>query len=303
MSGVQMLGDTDRDPTAGSSEFCILNSELTVNLMTSKIAETFQRLRNDGRKAFIPFVTAGDPDLGTSVALVAEMERSGCHIVELGIPFSDPLADGPVIQRASERALRHGYRFADYLAAVREIRKQSAVPIVLFSYFNPILQYGLDRLAGDAAAAGVDGVLVTDVTPEEADEYCACMGRHGLDPVFLVAPTSSPERVARILSCCRGFVYVVSRTGVTGARVRLSDAVLPTVSRVRAQTSLPIAVGFGISQPEHVRSVWEVADGAVVGSAIVAEIERLQNSPGMVAQVGAFCRWLIEGTSCQVQKL
>jgi tryptophan synthase alpha chain len=174
---------------------------------------------------------------------------------------------------------------------------------VLFSYFNPILQYGLDCLAGDAAAAGVDGILVTDVTPEEADEYCACVGRHGLDPIFLVAPTSGPERVARILSCCRGFVYVVSRTGVTGARVLLSDAVLPTVSRVRAQSNLPIVVGFGISQPEHVRSVWEIADGSVVGSAIVAEIERLQNSPGMAARVGAFCRWLTEGTGYQARKL
>ena len=263
--------------------------------MTSKIAETFQRLRNDGRKAFIPFVTAGDPDLETTVALVRELECSGSHVVELGIPFSDPLADGPVIQRASERALRHGYRLADYLAAVREIRTRSAVPIVLFSYFNPILQYGLERLAGDAAAAGVDGVLVTDVTPEEADEYCACMSRHGLDPIFLVAPTSSPGRVTRILSCCRGFVYVVSRTGVTGARVQLSDDVLPTVSRVRAQSDLPVAVGFGISQPEHVRSVWEIADGAVVGSAIVAEIEQHANSAGMVARIGEFCRWLTAG--------
>ena len=263
--------------------------------MTSKIAETFQSLRISGKKAFIPFVTAGDPDLETTVALVLEMERSGSHIVELGIPFSDPLADGPVIQRASERALRHGYRLADYLAAVREVRTRSAVPIVLFSYFNPILQYGLERLAVDAAAAGVDGVLVTDVTPEEGDEYCACMNHHGLDPVFLVAPTSGPERITRILSCCRGFVYVISRTGVTGARDQLSHSVLPTVSRVRTQSELPVAVGFGISQPEHVRSVWEIADGAVVGSAIVAEIERHEDSMGMVAHVGTICRRLIEG--------
>jgi len=265
--------------------------------MTGKIAETFQRLRSAGRKAFIPFVTAGDPDLETTVALVLEMERSGSHIVELGIPFSDPLADGPVIQRASERALRHGYRLADYLGAVREIRTRCAVPMVLFSYFNPILQYGLERLAGDAAAAGVDGVLVTDVTPEEGDEYCASMNRHGLDPIFLVAPTSGPERIARILSCCRGFVYVVSRTGVTGTRDRLSDSVLPTLARVRAQSELPVAVGFGISRPEHVRSVWEIADGAVVGSAIVAEIEKHANSPGMVTHVGALCRWLMAGTA------
>lgn len=265
--------------------------------MTSRIAETFQKLKNADRKAFIPFITAGDPDLETSVALVVEMERSGSSIVELGIPFSDPLADGPVIQRASERALRHGYRLADYIAAVREIRKRSAVPIVFFSYFNPILQYDLERLAGDAASAGVDGILVTDVTPEESDEYCACMSRHSLDPVFLVAPTSSPERIRRILCCCRGFVYVVSRTGVTGACARLSEAVLPTVSRVREQSGLPVAVGFGISQPEHVRAVWEIADGAVVGSAIVAELEKYAKTGGMVAHIGGFCRWLISGTS------
>ena len=264
--------------------------------MTSKIAETFRRLKSEAGKAFIPFVTAGDPDLEATVALVVEMERSGCHIVELGIPFSDPLADGPVIQRASERALRRGYRFTDYLAAVREIRSRCALPIVLFSYFNPILQYGLERLAGDATAAGVDGILVTDVTPEEADEYRGCMSRHGLDPIFLVAPTSGSERIARIVSCCRGFVYVVSRTGVTGVRERLSDSVAPTLSLVRAQCDLPVAVGFGISQPEHVRSVWEIADGAVVGSGIVAEIERHSGSPGMVAQVGEFCRWLTAGT-------
>jgi tryptophan synthase alpha chain len=264
--------------------------------MTSRITETFQRLRISGKKAFIPFITAGDPDLETTVALVLELERSGSHIVELGIPFSDPLADGPVIQRASERALRHGYRLADHLAAVRDIRRKCPVPVVLFSYYNPILQYGVERLAGDAAAAGADGVLVTDMTPEEGDGYCASMLRHGLDPIFLVAPTSSPERIARILPCCRGFVYVVSRTGVTGTRERLSDSVLPTVSRVRAQCELPVAVGFGISQPEHVRSVWEVADGAVVGSAIVAEVEKHGNSPGMVAHVGEFCRWLMLGT-------
>ena len=261
--------------------------------MTSRITGTFQKLISSGKKAFIPFITAGDPDLETTVALVCEIERSGGHIVELGIPFSDPLADGPVIQRASERALRHGYRLADYLGAVREIRRHSAVPIVLFSYFNPILRYGLEHLAGDAAAAGVDGILVTDVTPEEGEEYCSFMTRCGLDPIFLVAPTSGPERVARILSCCRGFVYVISRTGVTGARERLSDSVVPTLARVRAQCDLPVAVGFGISRPEHVRSVWEVADGAVVGSAIVAEIEKRGTSTGMVAHVGEFCRWLM----------
>ena len=260
--------------------------------MQQAIAETFERLKQQGRKAFIPFITAGDPDLETTIRIVPELERGGSHIVELGIPFSDPVADGPTIQRSSERALRHGYRLADYLAAVREMRRRSGIPIVLFSYFNPILQYGLEPLARDAAEAGVNGVLVTDVTPEEGDEYCAALGRHGLDPIFLVAPTSSQARISRIVACCRGFVYVVSRTGVTGAQATLSEAIAPTLARVRGCTRLPIAVGFGISGPEQVRAVWEVADGAVVGSAIVSLIEAFSGTPDLPARVADFCRRL-----------
>jgi tryptophan synthase alpha chain len=227
------------------------------------------------------------------VPLLAE---NGCDLIELGIPFSDPLADGPTIQRASERALRHGYRLEDYLGAVRAIRAAGDVPLVLFSYFNPILQFGLEAFARSAAAAGVDGVLVTDMTPEEGDDYCRCLGRHGLDPIFLVAPTSTDERIGRILARCRGFVYLVSRTGVTGARESLSDSILPTLERIRRQSRLPVAVGFGISRPEHVRAVWEVADGAVVGSAIVAEIEKNIGSVDLISRVGAFCRRLTEGS-------
>ncbi len=260
--------------------------------MTRAIAGTFARLKNSGKKAFIPFVTAGDPDLETTVRLVPELERSDCNIVELGIPFSDPLADGPTIQRASERALKHRYGFDDYLAAVSSIRKETSVPIVIFSYFNPILRYGLDTFASKAAAAGVDGVLVTDITPEEGDDYCAKLDRNKLDSIFLVAPTSSHERVTRICERTRGFVYLVSRTGVTGAREQLSDSVLPTLERIRRHTSLPVAVGFGISSPEQVRAVWEVADGAVVGSAIVAEMEKEQSSRDLPKRIGAFCRWL-----------
>ncbi|MBZ5495273.1 MAG: tryptophan synthase subunit alpha [Acidobacteriia bacterium] len=261
--------------------------------MGRAIARTFEQLKQGGRKAFIPFITAGDPDLETTIGLVPELERAGAHIVELGIPFSDPVADGPTIQRSSERALRHGYRLADYLEAVGTIRRQTGLPLVLFSYFNPILQYGLENLARDARAAGVDGVLVTDITPEEGDDYCACLGRHELDPIFLVAPTSGPRRIGRIVDSCRGFVYVVSRAGVTGARDALSDSILPTLARVRERTQLPVAVGFGISRPEQVQAVWEVADGAVVGSAIVAQVEKNAGAPDLPAQVGAFCRWLI----------
>ena len=265
--------------------------------MTTAIGRKFQELKRQGKKAFIPFITAGDPDLKMTINLVPELERAGSHIVELGIPFSDPLADGPTIQRSSERALRHRYRLADYLEAVREIRKQASAPLILFTYFNPIFQYGLENLARDARAAGVDGVLVTDMTPEEADEYCACLEAHDLDPVFLAAPTSSAERIARIAQRSRGFVYLVSRTGVTGARKTLSESVRPTLDRVRKHTDLPVAVGFGISRPEHVQAVWEVADGAVVGSAIVQEMERQMDCEDLPARIGKFCRWLTEGAT------
>lgn len=261
--------------------------------MTSAISETFEKLKQSGGKAFIPFITAGDPDLPTTVQLVLELERAGADIVELGIPFSDPVADGPTIQRSSERALRNGYRFADHLGAVTEIRRQSRIPLVLFSYYNPIFQYGLENLARDARSAGVDGVLVTDITPEEGENYCGCLTRHGLDPIFLVAPTSSESRITRIVQSCRGFVYVVSRAGVTGAQESLSSSVLPTLQRVRAHTGIPVAVGFGISRPDQVRAVWQIADGAVVGSAIVAQIEKHAGAPDLPCRIGSFCRSLL----------
>jgi len=263
--------------------------------MGRAIGDKFKELRARGEKAFIPFITAGDPDIETTIRLVPELERSGSHLVELGVPFSDPLADGPTIQRASERALRHRYRLADYLEAVKIIRRESAVPIILFSYFNPLLQYGLENLARDARSAGVDGILVTDMTPEEGEDYCACLEKHELDSIFLAAPTSNPERVEKIARCSRGFVYVVSRTGVTGAQEKLSASILPTITLVRRHTQLPVAVGFGISRPEQVRAVWEIADAAVVGSAIVAQMERAADSGDLTQRVGEFCRWLTEG--------
>jgi tryptophan synthase alpha chain len=257
-----------------------------------KIGQKFRELGAVGKKAFIPFIMAGDPDLETTVRLVPQLEHAGCHIVELGIPFSDPVADGPTIQRAGARALRHRYGFSDYLQAVKSIRQFSEVPLLLFSYFNPILQYGLESLARDARSAGIDGVLVTDITPEEGDQYCACMDANDLDCVFLVAPTSGEERIAKITACSRGFVYVVSRTGVTGEQQELSNSIVPTVERVRSHASLPVAVGFGISRPEHVHAVWKVADGAVVGSAIVSEMEKTDNLHELPSRIANFCRWL-----------
>jgi tryptophan synthase alpha chain len=264
--------------------------------MTRRIVEMFRELKARGKKAFIPFIVAGDPDLETTIRLVPELERAGSHIVEFGIPFSDPVADGPTIQRAAERALRHRYTLSDYLDAVKTIRGASNVPLMAFSYYNPIMQYGLESFARDARSAGVDGILITDITPEESQPYCSAMEAGELDTIFLAAPTSTEERIARIAARSRGFVYVVSRTGVTGAQQQLSDTILPTVQCVRKYTSLPVAVGFGISSPEQVRAIWDISDGAVVGSAIVAEMDKASDPKEVLFRVGAFCRWL---TGCQ----
>lgn len=260
--------------------------------MVRRIEEKFRELRSRESKAFIPFIVAGDPDLETTIRIIPELERAGSHVIELGIPFSDPVADGPTIQRASSRALKHNYRLSDYLEAVQTLRRETEIPLLLFSYFNPIYQYGLESLARDARAAGIDGILVTDMTPEESGQYCECMEQNELDCVFLAAPTSSEERIASIAGCSRGFVYVVSRSGVTGAQQHLSSEIGPTVECVRRHTELPVAVGFGISRPEQVRAIWEISDGAVVGSAIVSVMEKESNPQGIPSKVGEFCRWL-----------
>ena len=239
----------------------------------TRIGRRFASLSADGGKAFIAFVTAGDPSLDRTVEVAWALEQAGADVLELGVPFSDPLADGPVIQRASERALARGTHLASVLDAVRRIRVRSELPLLLFSYMNPLLRYGLDRLAADAAAAGVDGVLVTDLPPEEAGEWIACARRADLDTVFLVAPTSPEVRLKRIAESSRGFVYAVSRTGVTGERDAVSGDAAGLVCRMKALTTLPVALGFGISTPDQVRAAAEVADGVVVGSAIVRFLE------------------------------
>ncbi|MFL6209187.1 MAG: tryptophan synthase subunit alpha [Pyrinomonadaceae bacterium] len=256
----------------------------------SRIAETFARLDGADRRGFIPFITAGDPDLNTTRALVVELAHAGASLIELGVPFSDPMADGPVIQRASERALRHGVSVADVLACGREVRRETDVPIVLFSYYNPLLQYGHERLCVDARRAGVDGMLVTDLAPEEADEFAAVLRQHELDLIFLVAPTSTDARLRMVAERASGFIYAVSRAGITGAQSEVSTAAELLVRRVKAITSLPIAVGFGISTRAQVADVWRYADAAVVGSAIVAEIERAEGTPDLVAHIGTFAR-------------
>jgi tryptophan synthase alpha chain len=274
----------------------------------SRITESFANLKRENRRGFIPFITAGDPDLETTRLLIVELARAGATIVELGVPFSDPMADGPVIQRASERALRHGFGVAEVLQTVAEARKQTDVPIVLFSYFNPLLQFcGNDRadetsalpafrfekLARDAQHAGVDGILVTDLAAEEADQFAGALRAHDLAMIFLVAPTSTDARLKMVAERASGFIYAVSRAGVTGAREDMSVEAEKLVGRVRRFSALPVAVGFGISKPEHVADVWRYADAAVVGSAIVAEIEKLAGAAGVASNVGRFAMSLI----------
>jgi tryptophan synthase alpha chain len=259
----------------------------------SRIRDTFAELKRSGRGGFIPFITAGDPDLTTSELLLIELAAAGADIIELGIPFSDPVADGEVIQRASERALRNGVTLRDAFTCVMRAKQQIDVPIVLFSYFNPLLQFGEDRLANEAKQAGIDAVLVTDLIPEEAQPWTETLHQHELDPIFLIAPTTSDERLARIAQQARGFIYAVSRAGVTGARDEMTHDAETLVQRVRAVNDLPVAVGFGISTPEQVRDVWRFADAAVVGSAIVREIEKLANSPNLVKRIGEFARSLL----------
>ena len=245
----------------------------------TRIGALFANSRWRSRKVFIPYLTAGDPSPAHTADLVLALERGGAGLVELGVPFSDPIADGPVIQRASERALRAGMTVAGVLDIVRQVRRASQIPLLLFSYLNPLLKYGFDRLARDAAQAGVDGVLLTDLCIEEADHPVRALRGHGLDTVFLAAPTSTQRRLQLVAEHSSGFVYLVSRTGVTGERQSLSAAAAPLTRRMRELTHLPLAIGFGIATPDQVAEVAKLADGVVVGSAIVNFIEAHSASP------------------------
>jgi tryptophan synthase alpha chain len=259
----------------------------------SRIRETFTSLKRLGRGGFIPFIVAGDPDLATTELLLIELAAAGADIIELGVPFSDPVADGETIQRASERALRKGVTLRDALKCVARAKQRIDVPIVLFSYFNPLLKFGEEQLAKEAKQAGVDAILVTDLIPEEAQTWIDTLVQCNLDPIFLVAPTTSDNRLKQIAQQARGFIYAVSRAGVTGARDEMSRDAEQLVKRLRSVSDLPVAVGFGISTAEQVRQVWRFADAAVIGSAIVREIERLGDSPDLVKRVGDFARSLI----------
>lgn len=240
----------------------------------TRIAKLFARLKREHRCGMVAYLTAGDPAPAATPGLVAALERSGADLIELGVPFSDPIADGPVIQMAGDRAIKAGTTLAKVLEIAKEIRKTSEIPLLLFTYLNPALRYGFERLARDAKAAGIDGCLLTDVSVEEAGDYVKVMREAGLDTVFLAAPTSTEHRLELVAKYSSGFIYLVSRTGITGEQQQLSGSAVPLIERMRKHTNLPLAVGFGISKPEHVAALKPHCDAVVVGSALVRQIEQ-----------------------------
>jgi len=254
----------------------------------SRIADTFARLRRDGRPGLVTYTTAGDPDLPRSADILRALDRAGADVLEVGVPFSDPLADGPVIQRATERALAAGANLRETLRMIASVRADVRAPIVLFSYANPLVRMGLPAFAREAAAAGVDGVLALDLPIEEAEDFRRILADAGLDTIFLLSPTTTPSRIARAAQLGRGFLYCISRLGVTGARDTVAADARDLIRRIRAHTDLPIALGFGISRPEHVAEVGAYADAAVVGSALVSLIAGAGSSPRLLDDVTAF---------------
>ena len=253
----------------------------------NRIAQVFRRLKARGEKALIPFITAGDPDLETSRRLALTLARSGADILELGIPFSDPLADGPTIQAASQRALKAGATFPAVLELAGRLRQDLDLPLVLMGYYNPILQHGLEKTAREAAECGVDGFIIPDLPLEEAEPWRRAAVAHGVAPIFLAAPTSGPERLRRLGRLTRGFLYYVSITGITGARRELPSELAEALREVRRLVSCPVAVGFGISTPEQVAGLAPYVDGVVVGSAIVERVARLQGE-ALLQEIGDF---------------
>ncbi|MCX6339394.1 MAG: tryptophan synthase subunit alpha [Candidatus Aureabacteria bacterium] len=254
--------------------------------MSNRIDARFNELARERRTGFIAYITAGDPQPSLTAPLVLEIEKRGADFIELGVPFSDPLADGAVNQRAAERALAHGVDVRRVFGIVTKIRKSSEIPIIIFTYLNPVLSYGYARFARDAARAGVDGILSLDLPPEEAARYEAELARRGVNGIFIIAPTTPADRMKLIARHARGFIYYVSRTGVTGVRAHLAAELAHRLRLVRRMTHTPIAVGFGISTAAHVRAVARLADAVVVGSALVSEIEHHREKSDLVTRVG-----------------
>ena len=258
----------------------------------SRIDDTFVRLRAEGRTGLVTYVTAGDPNLTQTAEILLTLDRSGADLLEVGVPFSDPLADGPVIQRATERALAGGTTLAGVLEMLAGVRPHIRAPIVIFSYANPILRMGLGAFARRAHEVGVDGVLTLDVPPEEAEEWRTAFDRMGIDTIFLLSPTTADDRIRRAAAIGSGFLYGISRLGVTGARDTVADSASELAARVRQATSRPLALGFGVSRPEHVRAIGQYADAAVVGSALVNVIAEHGSEPGLLDEVERYIRWL-----------
>lgn len=263
----------------------------------STITATFNRLAREHRRGLVTYVTAGHPDPVRSASVLRALDQAGADVIEVGVPFSDPLADGPVIQRSSERALAQGVTLETTLRMVAAARPDVRAPLVLFSYANPLYRMGLDRFAARAADAGVDGVLALDVPAEESADLRAALSGVGIDLIFLVSPTTTPERIALAGRLGSGFLYTISRLGVTGARASLAAGTEELVTRIRQASDLPVAVGFGISRPEHVREVWRWADAAVVGSALVQVIEDAADAPDLDARVARYVAWLRGGAA------
>lgn len=260
--------------------------------MTTTISAAFDRLRREGRTGLVTYTTLGDPDLPRSAEILKAIDRAGADVLEVGVPFSDPLADGPVIQRATERALAKGGSLRAALSVIERIRGDVAAPIVLFSYANPLFRMGLQAFAARAASAGVNGVLALDLPIEEADEFRQRLAAVGLDTIFLLSPTTTDARIRKAAELGRGFLYGISRLGVTGARDRVAEGAEGLIRRIRAITGMPVALGFGISRPEHVAEVGAYADAAVVGSALVSLIAEASGSPQLIERVEDYVRGL-----------
>jgi tryptophan synthase alpha chain len=258
----------------------------------SRIVSTFEKLKRQGKKALIPYIMAGDPDLSTTQALVLNLESNGVDIIELGVPFSDPLADGPVIQRASDRSLRNKTSLRAVMDLVRTLRQRTQIPLVLMSYYNPIHKYGEEQFARDAVACGVDGVIVPDLPPEEAAQLLKTSRKVGLDTIFLLAPTSTPERIRKVSEASQGFIYYVSLTGITGAALGSFEEIKHKIREIRRDSAKPVAVGFGISTPDQAAQVAQWADGVIVGSALVKLVESHLQDPRLVKTVAKFVQEL-----------
>lgn len=265
----------------------------------SRIDEKFKELRREGKKGFIAYLCAGDPEMETTYTLSRELGKRGIDILELGVPFSDPIADGPTIQKASERALRWGTSLPDILALVKRLREEVSFPIVLLSYYNPIYRYGIERFVNDSREAGVDGVIVPDLPLEEGEALKTASQQKGLDMIFLLSPTSSRERIRLISRSSSGFIYYVSLTGITGARTNLAKGIRDKIAEIRAITNKPVAIGFGVSTPAQARQAAEWVDAVIVGSAIIDVVERHLNQPDLISAVGDFTNHLINAIKNQ----